>query len=213
MISEKNLDYLSLYISLQIIRSKEFRNYIIEMNERVPVLLAKKMALQKKDYEQLEFLENIKMKVKNKNYEKLLHAQILMNEEVSYKVAEILRSKIWVIGYNTSDVDLITSDNPVVRYGRLGKHGLNSKGVEIMFPITPKLIICIRDPEYFWFDADVHKHFQKLAKDEIEYYNSFQVLQSYRYVFGKKKEFQSVSDIIKHRPELKDINREKILMG
>ena len=63
------------------------------MNERVPVLLAKKMALQKKDYEQLEFLENIKMKVKNKNYEKLLHAQILMNEEVSYKVAEILRSK------------------------------------------------------------------------------------------------------------------------
>lgn len=70
-----------------------------------------------------------------------------------------------------------------------------------------------KDPEYFWFDADVHKHFQKLAKDEIEYYNSFQVLQSYRYVFGKKKEFQSVSDIIKHRPELKDINREKILMG
>ena len=209
VISEKNLDYLSLYISLQIIRSKEFRNYIIEMNERVPVLLAKKMALQKKDYEQLEFLENIKMKVKNKNYEKLLHAQILMNEEVSYKVAEMLRSKIWVIGYNTSDVDLITSDNPVVRYGRLGKHGLNSKGIEIMFPITPKLIICIRDPEYFWFDADVHKHFQKLAKDEIEYYNSFQVLQSYRYVFGKKKEFQSVSDIIKHRPELKDINREK----
>lgn len=153
------------------------------------------------------------MKVKNKNYEKLLHAQFLMNEEVSYKVAEMLRSKIWVIGYNTSDVDLITSDNPVVRYGRLGKHGLNSKGIEIMFPITPKLIICIRDPEYFWFDSDVHKHFQKLAKNEIEYYNSFQVLQSYRYVFGKKKEFQSVSDIVKRRPELKDINREKIFMG
>ena len=52
-----------------------------------------------------------------------LHAQILMNEEVSYKVAEMLRSKIWVIGYNTSDVDLITSDNPVVRYGRLGNMG------------------------------------------------------------------------------------------
>ena len=213
VISEKNLNYLSLYISLQIIRTKEFRNYIIEMNERVQLLLAKKMALQKKDYGKLEFFENVKMKVKNKNYEKLLHAQFLMNEEVSYKVAEMLRSKIWVIGYNTSDVDLITSDNPVVRYGRLGKHGLNSKGIEIMFPITPKLIICIRDPEYFWFDSDVHKHFQKLAKDEIEYYNSFQVLQSYRYVFGKKKEFQSVSDIVKRRPELKDINREKIFMG
>lgn len=55
VISEKNLDYLSLYISLQIIRSKEFRNYIIEMNERVPVLLAKKMALQKRIMSSLSF--------------------------------------------------------------------------------------------------------------------------------------------------------------
>lgn len=211
-ISEKNLNYLSLYISLQMIRSKEFRNRIIEINERVPLLLMRKMALQKKDYKQLDFLKNVKMKVKNKNHEKLLHAQFLMNEEVAYKIAEMLRSKIWVIGYNTSEIDLITSDNPVVRYGKLGQHGLDSKGIEIMFPITPKLLICIRDPKYFWFDADMHKHFQKLTKDEIEYYNSFQVLQSYRYVFGKKKEFQSVSDIVKRRPELKNINREKIYM-
>lgn len=211
-ISEKNLNYLSLYISLQMIRSKEFRNRIIEINERVPLLLMRKMALQKKDYKQLDFLKNVKMKVKNKNHEKLLHAQFLMNEEVAYKIAEMLRSKIWVIGYNTSEIDLITSDNPVVRYGKLGQHGLDSKGIEIMFPITPKLLICIRDPKYFWFDADMHKHFQKFTKDEIEYYNSFQVLQSYRYVFGKKKEFQSVSDIVKRRPELKNINREKIYM-
>ncbi len=211
-ISEKNLNYLSLYISLQMIRSKEFRNRIIEINERVPLLLMRKMALQKKDYKQLDFLKNVKMKVKNKNHEKLLHAQFLMNEEVAYKIAEMLRSKIWVIGYNTSEIDLITSDNPVVRYEKLGQHGLDSKGIEIMFPITPKLLICIRDPKYFWFDADMHKHFQKFTKDEIEYYNSFQVLQSYRYVFGKKKEFQSVSDIVKRRPELKNINREKIYM-
>ena len=212
-LSEKNMDYLSLYISIQLIRSKEFRNYIVEMNEKIPLLLMKKMALQKKDSQQLKFLNSIKLKVKNKNYEKLLHAEFLMNEEFVLQIAKRLRSKIWVIAYNTSDTNLITSDNPVVRYGRLGEHGLNSKGIEIMFPISTKLIICIRDPEFFWYDSDVHKHFVKLTKDEIEYYNSFQVLQSYRYVFSKQKEFQSVNEIMKRRPELKNINREKIYAG
>lgn len=212
-LSEKDMNYLSLYISIQLIRSKEFRKHIVEMNEKIPLLLMKKMALQKKDSQQLEILNSIKLKVKNKNYEKLLHAQFLMNEEFVLQIAERLRSKIWVIAYNTSATNLITSDNPVVRYGHLGTHGLNSKGIEIMFPISTKLIICIRDPEFFWFDLDAHKHFVKLTKDEVEFYNSFQVLQSYRYVFGKTKEFQSVSEIMKRRPELKDVDREKIYAG
>lgn len=212
-LSEKDMNYLSLYISIQLIRSKEFRKHIVEMNEKIPLLLMKKMALQKKDSQQLEILNSIKLKVKNKNYEKLLHAQFLMNEEFVLQIAERLRSKIWVIAYNTSATNLITSDNPVVRYGHLGIHGLNSKGIEIMFPISTKLIICIRDPEFFWFDLDAHKHFVKLTKDEVEFYNSFQVLQSYRYVFSKTKEFQSVSEIMKRRPELKDVDREKIYAG
>ena len=213
VLSEKNLDFLSLYISIQLIRSKEFRKHIVEIYEREPLLMMKKMALQKKDYEQLKALENISLKLKNKNHEKLLHAQFIMNEEISYHIAEMLRNKIWIIGYNTSDIDFITSDNPVVRYGRLKKHGLNSKGIEIMFPISPKLIICIQDPEYFVLHGSSHKHFIKLTRKEVEFYNSFQVLQSYRYIFSKKKEFYLVSEIVKHRPELKNIDREQIFMG
>ena len=48
VISEKNLDYLSLYISLQIIRSIEFRNYIIEMNERVTSIIGEENGSSKK---------------------------------------------------------------------------------------------------------------------------------------------------------------------
>lgn len=32
-------------------------------------------------------------------------------------VAVRLRSKIWVIGYNKTDIPFITSDNPVAKYG------------------------------------------------------------------------------------------------
>lgn len=81
-----------------------------------------------------------------------------------------------------------------------------------MFPISPKLIICIRDPKYFLLDAYSHKHFVKVDANEVDYYNSFQVLQSYRYVFSKNSQFDKVCDIIKRRPELSDINRDKILM-
>lgn len=213
VVQDTDLDYLSLYMATQFVRSKEFRNYLVELNERLPLLLMKKMASQKKDTELLQYLDQIKLKIPNKNYEKLLHAQVLMDEETMCHFAEIFRSKIWVIGYNTTDTDFITSDNPIVRYGHLGKTGFNSKGIEIVFPINTKLIICLRDPSYFWFDQDMHKHFCKLSEEEVNYYNSFQVLQSYRYVFGKTDKFDKAQDIIKQRPELKDINRDKMLMG
>lgn len=213
VLDDNDLNLLALYITIQMVRSKEFRNYLVEMNERLPLLLMKKLAMQKKDDELLEYLNNVQLKIPNKNHEKLLHAQFLMDEENIVHIAELLRNKIWVIGYNQTEEDFITSDAPIVRYGHLGKHGLNSPGIEIMFPISPKLIICIRDPEYFWFDLESHKHFVKMDSEEVNYYNSFQILQSYRYVFGKAAKFDKVSDIIKKRPELKNINREKILMG
>lgn len=213
VVTEDNLNFLSLYITIQMVRSKEFRNYLIEMNERLSLLLMKKMAKQKNDTDLLGYLDNIQLKIKNKNYKKLLHAQFLLDEDGIVRIAEMLRNKIWIIGYNQNDEAFITSDNPIVRYGHLGKHGLNSKGIEIMFPISTKLIICIRDPEHFWFDIDSHKHFYKLNEEEVSYYNSFQVLQSYRYVFSKEEKFENVCDIIKRRPELKDINREKIFVG
>lgn len=212
-LDDNDLCFLSLYITLQMVRSKEFRKYLVELNERVPLLLMKKSAIRNNDEGMWEYLNNVKLKLPNKNHEKLLHAQFLMDEDNIVHIAELLLNKIWVIGYNQTEEDFITSDAPVVRYGHLGKHGLNSPGIEIMFPISPKLIICIREPEYFWFDLDSHKHFVKVDAEEVSYYNSFQVLQSYRYVFGKTAKFDKVSDIIKRRPELKDINREKIIMG
>ncbi|MDY2595827.1 MAG: DUF4238 domain-containing protein [Oliverpabstia sp.] len=213
VLDDLELNSLALYMAIQIVRSKEFRNYIVEMNERFPLLMAKKIAQQNQDKELLEFLDTIKLQVKNKNHKKLLHAQALMDEEMVTQIAERLRAKIWVIGFNRTDVDLITSDSPVVRFGRLGQHGLNSKGIEIFFPITPQLIICLRDPEFFWFDEESHNHFVEVNEEEVKYYNSFQVLQSYRYIFGKKNNFQKVHEIVTEHPELQDIDREKILMG
>lgn len=212
VLGENDLNNLALYIAIQIVRSKEFRNFLVEMNERVPLLLMTKAAMQHKDKSKLEQLIDVQLKIPSKNYEKLLHAQFLMDDEFIAHIAALLRNKIWVIGYNQTEEDFITSDNPVVRYGREQKHGLNSIGIEIMFPISPKLIICIRDPKYFLFDAYSHKHFVKVDANEVDYYNSFQVLQSYRYVFSKNSKFDKVSDIIKCRPELSDINRNKILM-
>ena len=96
-----------------------------------------------------------------------------------------LRSKIWVIGYNKSDIPFITSDNPVVKYGHSGFNGINIKGIEIAFPISPKLILILADVEEFDRLLPFHNHFVEIPYEEVHYYNSLQVIQSYRYVFSK----------------------------
>ena len=76
VIDDSTRAFLSLYLAIQIIRAKEFRESVVEMYERLPILLMKKMA---KTKEEKEALDGIELKVKNKNHKKLIHAQFLMN--------------------------------------------------------------------------------------------------------------------------------------
>ena len=115
--TDDDMNHISLYMAIQMIRSKEFRENIKEMYERLPLLLMKKNA---KTDEGREYINSIELEIKNKNHLKLLHSQFLMDEEMVSDVAVRLRSKIWVIGYNKTDIPFITSDNPVVKYGHSG---------------------------------------------------------------------------------------------
>lgn len=128
-------------------------------------------------------------------------------------VAVRLRSKIWVIGYNKTDNPFITSDNPVVKYGHSGFNGINSKGIEIAFPISPKLILILADIEKFGRLLPFHNHFVEIPAEEVHYYNSLQVIQSYRYVFSKQDAWEFAEKILKDNPKLKDIKRKRFLMS
>ncbi len=210
VMTEDDMNHISLYLAIQMIRSKEFRESIKEMYEGLPLLLMKKIA---KTDEEREFLDSIELKIKNKNYLKLLHAQFLMNEEMVSTIALHLRSKIWFIGHNKTNTPFITSDNPVVRYGHSEFNGINSKGIEIVFPISPKLILILADVEKFNKLLPFHNHFVEITSAEVCYYNSLQIIQSYRYVFSSKNDCKMVERLMKENPKLSDIKHNRFEMS
>lgn len=201
---------LSIYVALQVIRAKEFRESVIEMYERLPLLLMKKMA---KTQEDKEALDTIELKVKNKNHKKLIHAQFLMDMEYVTDFAEKLGQKIWMVGFNQTGIPFITSDNPIVKFGHDGLQGFNSKGIEIFFPLNRDLILILKDPEAFWYEAEFDSHFVKLDYTDVNFFNSLQVQQSYRYLFDKTGDFSLVEGMMQRNPALSNINYKRFLMG
>lgn len=210
VLTDMEMNYLSLYMTTQVVRSKEFRESMTEMYERLPLFVMKKMA---KTKEEKNVIDSIKLKIKSENYRKLLHAQFLMDSDFMADFAKAFREKIWIIGYNQTDIPFFTSDNPVIKFGHQGMQGFNSKGIEIFFPLSTTLILILKDIEMFWFQNDSHNHFVKVIADEVEFYNSLQVQQSYRYIFDKVGDFSIVNDMLKRNPALSNINQKRFLMG
>lgn len=62
---------------------------------------------------------------------------------------------IWVVGVNQTNQPFFTSENPVVRYGHAEENGgrsfqgVFSPGMEIVFPLTSKLILTLVERHSF----------------------------------------------------------------
>lgn len=210
VLSDENMNYISLFLAIQFMRSKEFRETITELYERLPILLLKKFA---KTPEEKRLADSFELKIKNENHKKIYHAQVLTDPEYAAHFAETFRKKIWVIGYNRTDMPFYTSDNPVVKFGHEGFSGFNSKGIEIFFPITTKLVLILKDPEFFYHEMPNHNHFVELDDVDVAFINSLQVQQSYRYVFDKTGNFKLASGMMERNPKLSDIRHKRFLMG
>ena len=210
VLSAKNMNYISLFLAIQVMRSKEFRESITELYERLPMLLMKKFA---KTQEEKDYAKSLELKIKNENHKKVYHAQVLTDPEYAVHLAETFRAKIWMIGYNRTNMPFYTSDNPVVKFGHNGYSGFNSQGIEIFFPITTRLVLILKDPDYFYFEIDNHNHFVELDDVDVAFINSLQVQQSYRYVFDKSGDFKLAIGLMERNPKLSDIRHKRFLMG
>lgn len=210
VLTEMEMSCLSLYMAIQVIRTKEFRESITELYERLPLLLMNKLA---STQEEKNAVDSITIRIPNENHKKVLHANFITDPEIVANLALSFREKLWVIGYNNSSTPFLTSDHPVVKYGHLGLHGFNSQGIEICFPLSPNLIILLFDPGFFGSHTELHNHFTQVLPDEVIFYNSLQVAQSYRYFFEKTGQFDSVKDFLAKNPQLQNIKHNRFLMG
>ncbi|MEK5489045.1 DUF4238 domain-containing protein [Lysinibacillus sp. FSL M8-0355] len=209
VVPEKDKATIAYYLAIQFVRTKEYREKIIQMHEKGTKLLLRKRF---KDEIDPALLDSVEIKLKD-NRINLIHNEQLLDTELLESFAKIFLKHIWIFAVNETDTLFYTSDNPLVLYGHEENHGISSKGVEIIFPITPKLALVMREVEHFKTELSLYNRFVHISEEYVKFYNELQIGQSYKYVFSKDKNFSLALELMKKNPGLKDIKRTRFLMG
>ncbi len=92
---------------------------------------------------------------------------------------------------NLSHLPFITSDNPVIKYNQfmeskgsyIGATGIAVKGLQIFFPIHPKMMICLYDPYVYKYGSSKKYSIITESVDEVHQLNCLQYLTSESQLF------------------------------
>lgn len=198
-LSKEDLEDIAEFITLQMIRTKEdrlsFEQIPKQFLEKFPKLGDKLKA----EVDQAMEKESIR-----KN-----HNRLIMEARGMFK--EIIKGMKWILVINKTTFPYWSSDNPVVEYNSMnhapyGNLGLTTLGIEIHFPINPKLNLIICDPVSFQSEPN-----KKVARDfrNIIRERDLQVRYSTRFVFSNENNFNFARSMLKENPELKEPNRER----
>lgn len=200
---------LLFLLSIQIMRTMEFREAFVN---QVPSMMLKMI----KKFEGKNDLDFKDLDIEyRKEFKPLLHAQWLLDEEMHMSIMGSLNNHILYIGINSSEIPLYTSDNPVVKCPHKAEEGksyfgLESEGIEIIYPLTPRLAIVMREREYHNQYSIFENKFKSLTINDVVIYNSLQIEQCYRTVFSLDKEFRLAKEICNYNENIMNIKRTRI---
>lgn len=199
-LTKNHFEDLLDFVTVQMLRTKETR---IEFEQAAQQFLDKydKDLSDKLRKEVHETLEDDSLRKMHKD---------MIAEKETFK--EIIRKMKWMLVVNKTQFLFWTSDSPVVKYNSIapfpyGNLGLTSTGIEIHFPITPKLNLLILDPVSFGSEPS-----KKVARDyrNIIRERDLQVRDSTRFVFSLDNNFNFAKSMLKENPALKDPGRKRV---
>lgn len=181
----------SFYIKIMNLLYKNFPNILEETAlklNNIKEIVNKKSALEKENYTGYNF--PVKTHIDNKNMGINIEADIgreMWLETIKFFLEqriEYLHKHKWSIVKLYEDIEVMTSDNPVIFLNYYGKDkydfggGWASKGSDIIFPLSPKYIMYTQIGEYnksrMTFDKEMSILVNKLTAEN-----------SYRYLFAK----------------------------
>lgn len=147
--SEDEKTFLSLFIAIQSVRTRAYRDTMKQTIEKLYETIAYKQQMNAVDALPKECF---KASVSD-DFIKLEHGGMLLDEDIAIHLAETLMNHIWVMYVNKTDYPFYTSDNPVstiphkhdksMSYG-----GFASEGVEVVFPLSPNLLIAMYEKSW-----------------------------------------------------------------
>jgi Protein of unknown function (DUF4238) len=175
---------LAGYIALQYLRTEAARELIRREHKATAHDFVKTVAeriVPSFDINKLEW------KV-NENWIKWYHILLMADFKEYIKYFE---KKIFIIAINRSSQALVTSDNPIAllphEYDQDPK--LDSTGMRLIFPLSPKVAICMCEPRYWgrrlreWDGQPM-----LIEEDEVELFNEMQLLNSQKQIYGQRSQ-------------------------
>jgi hypothetical protein len=193
---------LAAFIVTQELRTKEHREELRDMIKQTILRIKEKFNTDRlpREFEQAQ----------DDEYVKALHLSTL--SDVPEYVAIVTRGMKWLLLLNETDTPYWTSDHPVNRYNDintgLGTLGLLSRGVEIHFPLSPRLSICFCDPEASRGFPDKYSADARI----VEFLNHLQVKGSTRWVFSNRSGFSLAHTMLAENPLLADVHRKRCVV-
>ena len=171
---------LALFIALQLNRTKSALREVERINK--------------------ELLDFVKAGIQSAkvNFEEHSSREVWLSTFYSTPTfANHIMNKLWFL--LESEKKFYTSDNPVVMQNILnrkpnrGTLGLNSDGIEIYFPLSPSLLLCLLCERSY----DILKDNElPCSAENIENINSLQVVYSDRFIFSSQNNFELVNEMV-----------------
>lgn len=190
---------LCYFLAVQILRTRDSRNLIIQMQTMLMQALADKTV-------ELNFPDDKDLTpIVKMTHEVIAHLKIILNPEFVGPFAEILNKHIWLIGHNETGKPLYTSDTPIVKHHHIKNKlltGWDVPGVEIVYPISPTHALILLDWAYFYEYREMSGIWVQLTEERVEHFNRLQVIHSYRQVYSSTIDFALAEKICQERPDV-----------
>jgi hypothetical protein len=208
--------FLSHFIAVQMLRTRENRIQIEQMTNQfsawVHSFLTEEMIAASGD-------RIPPLKISEKQLAEM-QGMFLSDPNVLFKYADILDSHFWIILQAAPGCTFLTSDHPVGKKANVHKplrsiSGIASKGIEMVFPLSPSYCICLHERTYFEKQLERFKPLENgvhVLRDtaHMEYYNHFQIMQSNRFLFGNSDDFTFAKLVCTEEPQWRDKSRRRI---
>jgi hypothetical protein len=123
--------------------------------------------------------------------------------------ANILFKMKWILLKNETTMPYWTSDHPITLYNPVNQPfnlGLLCTGIQIRFPLNPKLCLCLCDPNLYCFYPD---NLKAENVQNIIFQNSLQFIYSKRHIFSNNNDFSLAEKMINKNRLKKDNNKNK----
>jgi hypothetical protein len=207
----RDKEVLSFLVSLQISRTRRFRNEIIEVGEKLMLELLKvRVSAERPDLN----MEGVRVRA-GETAGPLHQTRLMFDPEFVNRMMEALMGHIWILGINQTDRLFYTSDTPVVKQRHvdhpvLGTGGWASPGIEINFPISPRIVLMMCDREHWKELGPMDGRGIAMDDDGVLYCNSLQVRDSYRQVYSRTDDFELAREFCTAHPGVRSLEREVV---